>query len=185
MPSGLSSNPRTARRAGGLSLTGTTVARTAFCALTLKRKPKHGFAGAMTTLTMRLVRGDFIVTGPDIAPISLRAASMRARARPRLREGKERSATRAESAHEASYGGRKEPRHGSGAKLMLALHSQRGLPPNRQARPARTRLMHRRQAIGQTPIREVGFCVEQPTQNPRSWFLCRTADTKKAPPKRG
>jgi hypothetical protein len=32
MPSGLSSNPRTARLAGGLSLTGTTVARTAFCA---------------------------------------------------------------------------------------------------------------------------------------------------------
>ena len=73
MPSGLSSNPRTAPRAGGLSLTGTTVARTAFCALTLKRKPKHGFAGAMTTLTMRLVRGDFIVTGPDIAPMNSRA----------------------------------------------------------------------------------------------------------------
>src|SRR3954454_20831125 len=73
MPSGLSSNPRTARRAGGLSLTGTTVARTAFCALTLKRKPKHGFAGAMTTLTMRLVRGDFIVTGPDIAPMKFKS----------------------------------------------------------------------------------------------------------------
>ena len=28
----------------------------------------------MTTLTMRLVRGDFIVTGPDIAPMKDEAA---------------------------------------------------------------------------------------------------------------
>jgi hypothetical protein len=73
MPSGLSSSPRTARRAGGLSLTGTTVARTAFCALTLKRKPKHGFAGAMAKLPMRRVRGDFIVTGPDIEPMMFKS----------------------------------------------------------------------------------------------------------------
>jgi hypothetical protein len=27
----------------------------------------------MTTLTMRLVRGDFIVTGPDIAPMKFKS----------------------------------------------------------------------------------------------------------------
>jgi hypothetical protein len=47
--------------------------RTAFCALILKRKPKHGFAGAMTTLTMRVVPGDFIVTGPDIEPMKFKS----------------------------------------------------------------------------------------------------------------
>ena len=33
----------------------------------------------MTTLTMRLVKGDFIVTGPDIAPMKFKS-----RPRPRL-----------------------------------------------------------------------------------------------------
>jgi len=31
----------------------------------------------MTTLTMRLVRGDFIVTGPDIRPMKSRAGARR------------------------------------------------------------------------------------------------------------
>jgi hypothetical protein len=31
----------------------------------------------MTTLTMRMVKGDFIVTGPDIEPMKLRRAAKR------------------------------------------------------------------------------------------------------------
>jgi hypothetical protein len=49
MPSGLSSSPRTARRTGWAELNWDDGRRDPFCAFTLKTKPKHGFAGAMTT----------------------------------------------------------------------------------------------------------------------------------------
>ena len=69
----------------------------------------------MTTLTMRVVKGDFIVTGPDIAPMKFKSRAGGARlvqdAPSRLAHHRDRSRRQARSAQEAGATGSRRLKH--------------------------------------------------------------------------